>query len=165
MKFLEYIKSNKLKSGLIGFGILLSLMIIMLSSKKVSPISWGWHGTYENTSGVAIGGFDPVNYHTSNSAKMGAETIKFNWENTEWHFASEENKALFQSDPKKYAPQFGGFCSFAVSTGFTASTDPNEWNIKDGKLYLFNGSGPKTDWEAASDSGIIQDGVTAWSNR
>jgi hypothetical protein len=47
-----------------------------------------------------------------------------------------ENLALFKSDPAQYAPQYGGYCAYAVSKGATASTEPEAWTIVNGKLYL-----------------------------
>jgi len=43
---------------------------------------------------------------------------------------------MFKADPEKYAPQYGGYCAYAVSEGYTAKTEPDAWKIVDGKLYL-----------------------------
>jgi hypothetical protein len=53
-----------------------------------------------------------------------------------WYFASAANRDLFKVDPEKYAPQYGGYCAYAVPQGQTADIDPNAWKIVDGKLYL-----------------------------
>jgi hypothetical protein len=53
-----------------------------------------------------------------------------------WFFATAANRDLFESDPEKYAPQYGGYCAYAVAMGKTADIDPNAWKIVDGKLYL-----------------------------
>ena len=37
---------------------------------------------------------------------------------------------------RKYAPQYGGYCAYAVSEGYTATTVPAAWTIVDDKLYL-----------------------------
>ena len=36
----------------------------------------------------------------------------------------------------KYAPQYGGYCAWAVSRGYTAGIDPDAWKIVNGRLYL-----------------------------
>ena len=43
---------------------------------------------------------------------------------------------MFDADPEKYAPKYGGFCAYAVSKGYTASTDPDAWAIYEDRLYL-----------------------------
>ena len=54
-----------------------------------------------------------------------------------WQFASREHRDLFTADPAKYAPQYGGFCSWGVANGKLFDVDPvNGWKIVDGKLYL-----------------------------
>lgn len=85
---------------------------------------------------VAINGYDPVAYFTENQPVKGDAAHNSSYNGTTWHFASAENKASFDADPAKYAPQFGGYCAYAVSRGYTAPTDPDAWSIKDGKLYL-----------------------------
>ena len=54
---------------------------------------------------------------------------------------------LFAADPEKYAPQYGGYCAWAVSQGYTASTDPEAWKIVDGKLYLNYSKSVQQTWE------------------
>jgi YHS domain-containing protein len=84
----------------------------------------------------AINGYDPVAYFTSDKAIIGNKTFTHSWKDATWYFSSQENLDLFKTSPEKYAPQFGGYCAFAVSKGFTANTDPEAFKIIDGKLYL-----------------------------
>ena len=86
--------------------------------------------------GFAIRGYDPVAYFDSGAPTKGKESIRFEWNGATWLFASEEHKEAFASDPDKYAPQFGGYCAYAVAKGSTAAIDPEAWKIVDGKLYL-----------------------------
>jgi hypothetical protein len=64
-----------------------------------------------------------------------------------WRFASAENRELFIKDPQKHAPQFGGYCAWAVGHGYTANIDPEAWRIVDGKLYLNYSKGVQKMWE------------------
>src|SRR5204862_4778145 len=73
---------------------------------------------------------------TKEQAVKGDKTFAQNWKGANWYFSSAENLNLFKSNPEKYAPQFGGYCAFAVSKGFTANTDPNAFKIINDKLYL-----------------------------
>lgn len=103
---------------------------------------------YSNSStGIAINGYDPVAYFKQRKAVEGQAKFSTKWENATWHFSSEENKALFVNSPKKYAPQYGGYCAFAVSYGSTATTVPEAWSIVDNKLYLNNSLGVRSRWE------------------
>ncbi len=105
---------------------------------------------YSHPKKGAIKGADPVAYFSlkpGDKAILGEKNITYKWKGAEWHFASEENKQKFIDNPEKYAPQYGGYCAFAVSHNFTKSITPNRWKIVDGKLYLnFNGTAYKK-WE------------------
>ncbi|MEO0869432.1 MAG: YHS domain-containing (seleno)protein [Cyanobacteria bacterium J06642_11] len=86
--------------------------------------------------GVAIRGADPVAYFTAGEYTPGSDEFTHEWEGATWQFASAENRDLFAANPEEYAPQYGGFCAYAVSQGNTAPIEPTAWKIVDGKLYL-----------------------------
>ncbi len=88
------------------------------------------------TNSVAINGYDPVGYFAQSKPIKGTAALNSVYNGATWHFASAENKASFDAEPAKFAPQFGGYCAYAVSKGYTAPTDPNAWTVHDGKLYL-----------------------------
>ena len=69
------------------------------------------------------------------------------------------------ANPARYAPRYGGFCATAVSAGFTADVKPEQWQVHDGKLYLFADADPKEDWIAARDDGVIDRGDENWASR
>jgi len=97
--------------------------------------------------GHAIRGTDPVAYFSQNSPVAGKSEFTHDWSGATWLFATEENRDLFAANPKKYAPQYGGFCAWAVSQGSTAPIDPQSWKIVDGKLYLNFSKGVQSRWE------------------
>ncbi len=86
--------------------------------------------------GVAINGYDPVAYFTDSAPVEGSADFTAIYEGATFHFASAANRDLFAADPVAYAPQYGGYCAYAVSRGATASTSPNAWTVYEGKLYL-----------------------------
>ncbi len=86
--------------------------------------------------GIALGGTDPVGYFQAGAVLAGTPAHQSEHDGATWNFASAENKALFDADPGKYAPKYGGYCAYAVSKGGTAPTDPEAWTIHDGALYL-----------------------------
>lgn len=86
--------------------------------------------------GIAIRGTDPVAYFDGNGPVEGSADHAFEWNGATWHFATEENKAKFMADPEAFAPQFGGYCAYAASLGYTAPTIPEAWTIYEGQLFL-----------------------------
>ena len=86
--------------------------------------------------GVAIKGYDAVAYFTDAKPVEGSSDFTSEWNGATWRFASAAHRDLFKGSPDKYAPQYGGYCAWAVSQGYTANIDPAAWAIVDGKLYL-----------------------------
>lgn len=84
----------------------------------------------------AIRGYDTVAYFTENKPVKGSDDFSVEYMGATWLFSSQENKELFENEPEKYAPQFGGYCAYAVSQNATASIKPELFTIHDGKLYL-----------------------------
>ena len=67
---------------------------------------------------------------------IGSPEFAYDWMGATWHFSTAENRDTFAADPDAYAPQYGGYCAYAISDGYTASTAPEAWKIVDGKLDL-----------------------------
>ena len=97
--------------------------------------------------GIAIDGTDAVAYFTQGKPVAGSPEYAHEWMGATWRFSTEENRAKFAADPEAYAPQYGGYCAYAVSEGYTASTVPDAWKIVDGKLYLNYSRGVQRRWE------------------
>ena len=97
--------------------------------------------------GIAIRGADPVAYFTAGAYVAGSSEYSYEWGDAVWQFASAENRDLFIGNPTQYAPQYGGYCAWAVSEGYTAAIDPTAWKIVDGKLYLNFNARIQRRWE------------------
>ncbi len=135
------------------FSLILAALLPMLSS-AADPV------IYEHRKKGAVKGADVVAYWSlepGSEAVLGSDEFTHEWRGATWKFANAENLARFQADPEAYAPQFGGYCAFAVSHNFTKPTDPDRWDIVDGKLYLnLNGIAQRKwrkDREAAIERG------------
>jgi len=87
-------------------------------------------------SDMAIKGYDPVAYFKTGKALKGNEAFTFKWHDMTWYFSSKENRDLFAAHPEQYAPQYDGYCAWAMTEARKAQTDPEIWKIVNGKLYL-----------------------------
>ena len=86
--------------------------------------------------GVALKGYDPVAYFTENKPVKGNPQFQATYSGGTYYFSSPENKRLFEADPKQYEPQFGGFCAYAASKGYTAKIEPDAFQVLNGRLLL-----------------------------
>jgi len=88
--------------------------------------------------GVAIQGYDPVAYFIENKAVKGGKQFTASAEGVLYYFSSAANKDLFLKDYKKFEPQYGGWCAYAMGANSEkVEIDPETFKIIDGKLYLF----------------------------
>lgn len=95
----------------------------------------------------ALNGYDAVAYFTDGKPVRGRSEFSYSWKGATWLFANQKNLDAFKAKPEAFAPQFGGYCAWAVSQGYTAKGDPNHWKIFDGKLYLNYDARVQRDWE------------------
>ncbi len=98
-------------------------------------------------SSYAVGGYDPVAYFSERRPVEGSSKFEINYKGATWRFASRQNLERFRADPEAYAPQYGGYCAWAVSQGYTAKGDPKYWRIVGGKLYLNYDASVQRRWE------------------
>src|SRR5262245_7670955 len=96
---------------------------------------------------LAMRGYDAVAYFTDAHSIRGLAAFEFTWKGARWRFASAAHRDQFVKAPEQYAPQFGGYCAWAVAHGYTADGDPNAWKIIDGKLYLNYSKRVQKKWE------------------
>ncbi len=87
-------------------------------------------------SSKAIKGYDTVAYFTEGKPVEGNSEFTTQYNEATWLFSSQKNLDLFLANPEKYAPQYGGYCAYAVSQGQTAPIKPELFTIHEGKLYL-----------------------------
>ena len=128
--------------------VLLSVFGMLILGASLAPL-WAVEpiqtGFFDD---LAVKGYDTVAYFTDGKPVKGSKKFTHAWKGAEWRFASAEHRDLFAADPEKYAPQYGGYCAWAVSQGSTAGIDPKAWKIVDGKLYLNYSSKIQKKWEA-----------------
>lgn len=94
-------------------------------------------GNYNLEKGLAIQGYDPVAYFTENKALEGNKSISSTHNGATYYFANIKHKTLFDNDPSKYEPAYGGYCAYAMAFGDKVKIDPETFKIKHNRLFLF----------------------------
>ena len=102
----------------------------------------------------AIEGYDAVAYFTQGRAVEGSKEFEFSWKGANWRFASTENLAAFRANPEAFAPQFGGYCAWAVSQNDIAEIDPTQFTVYEGKLYLNYSKEVSARWRSSKEKFI-----------
>ena len=96
--------------------------------------------------GVMLKGADVVTYFTQDKYVQGSPQFKSDYQGVTFRFSSAANKALFDKEPTKYQPQFGGYCADGLVYGIPWGGDADTWRMVDGKLYIFGGAGSRDAW-------------------
>jgi YHS domain-containing protein len=112
---------------IILFALVLSSIFTFAAEKKLLNV---------DKNGVAIQGYDPVAYFTDQRPVMGSSSYVSEYNGAKYQFASAEHKALFDKEPAKYEPVFGGFCAYGASQNHKAPIQPEAWQIRGGRLIL-----------------------------
>jgi YHS domain-containing protein len=110
----------------------------------------------------AINGYDPVAYFTVKKPVKGSDQLKSTYKGANWHFSSAEHKKLFDQNPEKFVPQYGGYCAFGMAQGYKATTTPEAWTIVNEKLYLNYSLGVQNDWQK-DQTNMIQKADKNWN--
>ncbi len=124
-----------------AFALAASLVSATAASAREAEV---YTGTF---SSLAVGGYDAVAYFKAGRPVQGNGQFETKYKGATWRFASKENLDAFVANPVAFAPQYGGYCAWAVSQGYTASGDPNVWKIVNGKLYLNYDQSVQAKWE------------------
>ena len=135
------IRREALALGLGGLAAMGIAFAPRAARAESDPVFSDWRGR-------AIRGYDPVAYFTEGKPVKGSSDFETEWKGATWRFASAANREAFLADPEKYAPQYGGYCAWAVSQGQTAPIEPEQWSIVDGKLYLNYNADVQAKWKA-----------------
>lgn len=153
------------RNQLIAIGLIIgsALLAGCKTSSLTSANGAGVTPFCQSENGLALKGYDPVAYFVEGKPVEGSDAFATEWKGAKWHFASAQNRELFLSAPEKYAPQYGGYCAWAVGHGYTANGDPNVWKVIDGKLYLNYNQEVKAKWEQDIPS-FISKGDENWSS-
>ena len=106
--------------------------------------------------GGAIRGYDTVAYFTEGKPVAGKKAHQVKWKDATWSFASAKNKELFEANPEKYAPRYGGYCAVRGKPGLYRIIDPDAWSIVDGALYLNYSLGVRDQWSGTFPATIAK---------
>lgn len=141
-----------IKFGAIAFSLLFSSVLLA-----------GHAANNTDANDLAVGGYDTVAYFTEGAAVEGSAEYTAEYDHGIYQFSSAENRDLFQADPAKYAPQFGGFCAYGAARSQKFSVDPTAFKVVEGKLYLNHNANVQQTW-AENMATEIADGHTNWAS-
>lgn len=95
---------------------------------------------------VMLLGHDPVAYFAEGRARRGDPALSARHGDVVYYFASDAHRSLFIADPDRYAPQYGGFCASGAAYGLKLGSDPTEFIVRDGRLFIFGDVLGRTAW-------------------
>lgn len=101
----------------------------------------------EQDARVILKGADVVAYFTQGKYVQGTPQIKSDYEGVTFRFSTAAHKALFDKEPKKYLPEFGGYCANGIAYGIPWGGDADTFSMINGKLYIFGGQASKDGFE------------------
>ena len=97
------------------------------------------HATIPTSRGerLMLLGHDPVAYFSEKKPVRGTHTIAAAYEGRTYYFSSAGNRDAFRAAPAKYEPQYGGFCSNGAPYAVKLGSDPTQFEVREGRLFIF----------------------------
>ena len=118
----------------------------MLAQNPSSPLK-PFNAVAEGDAKLMLKGHDVVAYFTQNKHALGQAQFSSVYEGITFRFASAEHKTLFDANPKKYQPEYGGFCANGIVYGIPWGGDADSWRMVNGRLFIFGGQGSRDGFE------------------
>ncbi len=146
----------KLRSLLAAAAIALAPGVLLPAPAMAEPPIYT--GAFDD---LAVQGYDPVAYFTDGKPVKGDKAFSTEYMGATFRFAIGAHRDTFLANPEAYAPQYGGYCAWAVIQGYTAKGDARNWKIVDGKLYLNYNTSIQKKWEA-DIPGFVSTANTNW---
>lgn len=110
--------------------------LVLTAGMLITSISFANVATEVDENNVILAGHDAVSYFTESAAIVGSASISTVYNDAIYRFSSAANRDTFKANPAKYAPQYGGFCSFGASIGKKFDISGKAFEVVDGKLYV-----------------------------
>lgn len=136
-------------------------ILLVLSFQAVAALAGVDTATDKND--VILAGHDTVAYHTEGKAVVGDANITSVYQGAIYRFSSKKNRKLFNANPEKYAPAYGGYCALGTSFGKKFDVDGKAFEIVDGQLYVNKNLKVYETWKK-DIPGNIQQSETHWPN-
>ncbi len=106
------------------------------ASAAEPPINTLKNSVFGGRTDTAINGYDTVAYFTAGKPVKGQDALTTEWMGAKWKFSTQAHLDLFKANPEKYAPQYGGYCAYGVTQGKLVKVEPDQFTVRDGRLYL-----------------------------
>ena len=117
----------------LGLSALLFSRVALAAEPAINTLK---NSFFASRTDIAINGYDTVAYFNPGKAVKGSDSFVHEWMGAKWRFSSQANLDLFKANPEKYAPQYGGYCAYGVTQDYLVKVDPEQFTVRDGKLYL-----------------------------
>ena len=137
---------------------LLGVMVVLAAAVATPAFA---QDTTHNTPGLV--GYDPVAYFTDGKPMKGSGYHVTVHEGVTYAFTSKEHQKMFEANPQKYLPAYGGYCAYGVAVGKKFVIDPEAWKIVDGVLYLNLDKDIQKKWQK-DIPGYIKKAEANWPN-
>ena len=143
------------RRGVLALGVA-ALLFSTAARAAEPPINTLKNSTFGGRTDTAINGYDTVAYFTVSKPVKGQDNFATDWMGAKWKFSSQANLDLFKASPEKYAPQYGGYCAYGVTKGSLVKVEPEQFTLRDGKLYLNYDADIQAKW-LKDPAGFIKD--------
>ena len=99
-----------------------------------------------NDQKIAMDGHDVTAFVIKSKAVKGNPNFHSTHQGIKYYFENEQVKGMFDQNPTKYIPAFGGFCAVAASFGKVEPAQIDLFDFFEGKLYFARNAKAQKMW-------------------
>ncbi|MFT6925675.1 MAG: YHS domain-containing protein [Psychromonas sp.] len=144
---------------LANISIKILLLLSIFSCRSVLAVDQVYTGYFSHK---AISGFDAVAFFSEQKPLKGSAKFSLEYKGADWYFSSQHNLEQFKKNPDYFAPQYGGYCAWAMAENKIAPGKPPFWTIYQDKLYLNYDQDIQDLWLADKDN-FIKKAAESWA--
>ena len=139
---------TSVKKSILNVAAVISLSFSLFANAGVD--------TETDENGVILAGHDAVAYFTQGKPVLGASRYTAVHNDAIYRFSTAKNRDLFNANPDKYAPQYGGFCAYGMTFGKKFEIDGKAFEVVDGKLYVNKNPSVYQAWKKNVPTHIVE---------
>ena len=104
--------------------------------------------------GLALDGYDVVAFFTEHKPVKGVAEFSYQYQGVQWLFSSDQHRQMFEKEPLKFLPQYGGYCANGIMFGIPWGGNAGDFRVVNDKLYIFGGAVSQAAFELEMDKNI-----------
>ncbi|MEL7088442.1 MAG: YHS domain-containing (seleno)protein [Planctomycetota bacterium] len=140
--------------------------VALVLTAFTAPLLAGETQAPNHTTALGLAGYSPVSYFADAGPHVGSPEFAATHDGVTYFFADADELSIFEADPERYAPAYGGWCAYGMAVDNYFPVNPKLYKIVDGRLFLFLNNDQANAlelWNAGDEAELTQKADAFWT--